>query len=364
MEQIAHKPTLSIIIPIYNGARYLRENIQNVLAQPCKDFELILLDDGSKDESLSICKEFDSPYIRLYTHANMGVSRTRNKGIELSRGEILIFIDQDDVMRSNFYTEKMRNQLKETFGQGIDLIVTGAWSGDENLEQGTFLSIEKQRKGIYNGRSNTTAWGTTFTFNMNIFSRRLFFDEENKATAVRFFELPLDVETIFRHLTQYAARKILYADNFSFCIRRNNKISVSSNWNWIKVHPIKCEAYYDLIQWHKKYYPHDVATIHGAEKAFLQTVTNMIKTNYEVQADLASLKKEIGKKKYYHDLQEMIIAHPEESILVKALLTDPIQVGRLLHIGWFRHLIRKRWTLYEKLGIGQKKIDLRGMYER
>lgn len=60
----------------------------------------------------------------------------------------------------------------------------------------------------------------------------------------------------------------------------------------------------------------------------------------------------------------MIIAHPEESILVKALLTAPIQVGRLLHIGWFRHLIRKRWTLYEKLGIGQKKTDLRGMYER
>ena len=51
-------PTLSIIIPVYNGALYLQETIESVLRQPCKDFELILLDDGSTDASLNICREY------------------------------------------------------------------------------------------------------------------------------------------------------------------------------------------------------------------------------------------------------------------------------------------------------------------
>lgn len=66
-KQLIENPTLSIIVPIYNGAKYLRETISGFLLQPCKDFELILIDDGSTDNSLDICKEFQCPNLRIET---------------------------------------------------------------------------------------------------------------------------------------------------------------------------------------------------------------------------------------------------------------------------------------------------------
>lgn len=58
---------LSIIIPVYNGELYLRDTIESILKQPCKDFELLLLDDGSSDNSLSVCKKYEKENVRVFT---------------------------------------------------------------------------------------------------------------------------------------------------------------------------------------------------------------------------------------------------------------------------------------------------------
>lgn len=207
---------LSIIIPVYNGELYLRDTIESILKQPCKDFELLLLDDGSSDNSLSVCKKYEKENVRVFTHKNMGVSATRNKGIELSKGEFIIFCDQDDSFRANFYTDEMRDLLASKQFKDIELIVCGAWWGDAYLKFGKFRSIhEFIKEGVYDGRNDDLAWNKMYTFNMNIYSRKLFWENDGKPSPIRFFNLPLDVETTFRHMTLYGARKIMFSDKFN-----------------------------------------------------------------------------------------------------------------------------------------------------
>lgn len=91
-------PKVSIIIPIYNAEAHLNRCIDSVLKQDFEDFELILMDDGSKDSSGSICDEYAAgdSRVRVVHKENSGVSDTRNQAISLARGEYLQFLDSDD----------------------------------------------------------------------------------------------------------------------------------------------------------------------------------------------------------------------------------------------------------------------------
>ena len=88
---------ISVILPVYNGAAYLREAIESVLSQTFESFELIVINDGSKDESASIIEAYDDPRIRYLYQENRGLAATLNRAIELSRGEFIARQDQDDV---------------------------------------------------------------------------------------------------------------------------------------------------------------------------------------------------------------------------------------------------------------------------
>ena len=91
-------PLISVIIPIYNTERLLPKCIESVLAQTLSDIEIILIDDGSTDESGKICDSYACKDKRIHvTHIlNHGVSHARNKGIELSQGKYIHFMDSDD----------------------------------------------------------------------------------------------------------------------------------------------------------------------------------------------------------------------------------------------------------------------------
>ena len=84
-------PLISIIVPIYNAELYLDKCIKSILAQTYSNFELLLVDDGSKDGSLDCCNNYakQDNRIKAFTYANSGVSATRNRGIELAQGEYI-----------------------------------------------------------------------------------------------------------------------------------------------------------------------------------------------------------------------------------------------------------------------------------
>lgn len=95
----------SIIIPLYNKEKYIKNTIKSVLAQNFKDFEIIVVDDGSTDASCNIVKSCDDNRIKLYTKTNGGVSVARNYGISVSSGEVICFLDADDIWCDTYLSE-------------------------------------------------------------------------------------------------------------------------------------------------------------------------------------------------------------------------------------------------------------------
>lgn len=90
---------VSVVMPVYNGEKYIRESIKSVLDQTYGNFELLVINDGSSDSSMEIVREFEDPRIILLENdQNMGVSYTRNVGLDLSKGEFLAWIDCDDLI--------------------------------------------------------------------------------------------------------------------------------------------------------------------------------------------------------------------------------------------------------------------------
>lgn len=89
---------VTIIVPIYNTEDYLERCIRSIVSQTYKDLEIILVDDGSSDSSLSICKEFVSKdnRVKLLSQPNSGASAARNKGLDHAQGDYVMFVDSDD----------------------------------------------------------------------------------------------------------------------------------------------------------------------------------------------------------------------------------------------------------------------------
>ena len=106
---------ITVIVPIYNAEKSIAQCIESILSQEYKKLEILLINDGSTDNSLLICKEFakrDSR-IRIIDKANSGVSATRNLGIKNARGEYIAFVDADDTIDQTMYS-KMHEKATST----------------------------------------------------------------------------------------------------------------------------------------------------------------------------------------------------------------------------------------------------------
>ncbi len=96
-------PLVSIIIPCYNAEKYIEECVKSVIAQDFENWECILINDGSRDNTFDIIKSFESKdeRIRVFSQENLGLSATRNKGMDNSNGDFLFFLDSDDVLSND-----------------------------------------------------------------------------------------------------------------------------------------------------------------------------------------------------------------------------------------------------------------------
>ena len=108
---------ISIIVPVYNVEKYLYRCIDSILAQTYTDFELLLIDDGSKDKSGLICDEYakKDSRIKVFHKENGGVSTARNIGLQYAQGEWLAFIDADDYVHFNFLAS-FESMISEDLG--------------------------------------------------------------------------------------------------------------------------------------------------------------------------------------------------------------------------------------------------------
>ncbi|MBQ3967849.1 MAG: glycosyltransferase family 2 protein, partial [Lachnospiraceae bacterium] len=99
-----HKNMISIIVPMYNSEKVIRRSLDSILEQTYRDYEVVMIDDGSKDGTAGICAEYvsrDPERFKYYYQVNAGVSAARNAGIRNSNGKYLAFLDADDKMAAN-----------------------------------------------------------------------------------------------------------------------------------------------------------------------------------------------------------------------------------------------------------------------
>lgn len=148
------EPFLSIIVPIYNAEKYLRESIESILHQNYKDFEVILVNDGSKDSSLKICKEFEcmDTRVRVISQENRGSIAARKKGISIAKGSYIGFVDSDDWIHPSMYEQLCQMAIEYdadmvlcdyiTFYKNIKINTT------QGLSEG-FYDKERMRKELY-----------------------------------------------------------------------------------------------------------------------------------------------------------------------------------------------------------------------
>ena len=112
-------PYISVIIPVYNAEATLKKCVDSVLMQQYADFEVILVDDGSKDGSFQICDEYarEDSRVTVIHKENGGVSSARNAALEIAKGERILFLDADDYLDKSFF-----NGVKESTE---DLLIRG-----------------------------------------------------------------------------------------------------------------------------------------------------------------------------------------------------------------------------------------------
>ncbi len=127
-------PLFSIIIPVYNSKNTLNRCIESVINQSYSFFELLLIDDDSSDNSYNICLQYaekDNRIICYHNISNLGVTITRNKGLDLAKGDFILFIDNDDYI-DNYYLESFFTVLKDHLS--IDLFTQNITFHYANIE--------------------------------------------------------------------------------------------------------------------------------------------------------------------------------------------------------------------------------------
>jgi glycosyltransferase involved in cell wall biosynthesis len=160
---------ISVIIPVYNVAPFIRECLQSVQQQTYRELEIILIDDGSTDDSGQICDSFaetDNRFTVVHK-SNSGVSSARNSGIERATGQHIAFIDPDDYISPQYF-ERLYFGLVEN---NADLAIAETISILENgmtvpkLRKGKNVVVEGNAaviEGIFETRITCTAWGKLF----------------------------------------------------------------------------------------------------------------------------------------------------------------------------------------------------------
>ena len=131
---------VSIIVPVYNVERYLRECLDSILNQTFKDFELILIDDGSKDKSGEICDEYAKVHsnITVVHQNNQGQAAARNNGVEISKADWIMFVDSDDVIHPDLLQFLYKAATESNSGMAVTERVKAKTIPKEFFQQHSF----------------------------------------------------------------------------------------------------------------------------------------------------------------------------------------------------------------------------------
>lgn len=228
-------PQISVIVPVYNVEPYLHKCINSIINQTHKDFELILIDDGSPDSCGLICEDYAKRdrRIKVIHKENGGLSSARNSGIEVAKGKYIAFIDGDDYVHPNML-EVMYNTAEQ---HSSDMVVCDFVKVNENddYEINSSKSIKKiqhftniralmqlfsnDHDDYITGAGNNVKWVVVWN---KLYKRELFIYD-------RFYEGHICEDEFIIHKLLYSCRKVTYIScEFYFYVQRTDSIINSS----------------------------------------------------------------------------------------------------------------------------------------
>ena len=140
---------VSVIVPVYNGKKYINKCVNSILRQTFKDIEIILVDDGSTDNTLDILKEYEKrfPNVKVIESSNLGAGGARNIGLDASHGEYILFVDADDFLREDMVEVLYKNAISND----VDIARCDNYTYFGNIRLGSYYSSTyKEDKRIVN----------------------------------------------------------------------------------------------------------------------------------------------------------------------------------------------------------------------
>lgn len=238
---------ISIIVPVYNVSQYLKRCIESILVQDFNAFELILVNDGSTDNSLDICIQYanQDSRIKLIDQPNGGVSHARNKGLQVANGEFICFIDSDDWVEPNYLSTFVSfYQASET-----DLIISNVVNQKNNSKINNKQFVDKSIQSesfvpedFFNGND--------FILDNTPFAK--FFKKSIvNGNDIR-FNIDLKNGEDFIFVLQYAlvCKKIDFINSYTYNYNRESDSSVTQKYfkNYYKEVKETKKAYFDIVR--------------------------------------------------------------------------------------------------------------------
>lgn len=221
-ENKINSPILSIIVPVYNVEKYIRQCIESLINQDINNYEIIVVNDGTTDSSISIVNSFNNKKIRIINKQNGGLSSARNEGIKNANGKYIAFVDSDDFIA---FKEAYKEMVDIAIEQDFDIVVGKAlWYYSDSkvlnrekykkiFEKNSMSSKDYLKKSIENNRIYTPVC-------FNIYRRELLVDNN-----ILFKEGILHEDELFTHKILLKANKIaLYPKEFYMYRQREGSI--------------------------------------------------------------------------------------------------------------------------------------------
>ena len=276
---------LSVIVPVYNCDKHLPKCIDSILSQSFKDFELILVNDGSKDNSLRVCElnaEKDSR-VKVINKANGGVSAARNEGLSKACGEYIVFIDADDYVGENFFKTAYETITKNS----ADLYISGHSKDFYKENQISFSEVYtvcEPKK--YTRRSLLSNWGMTFAHHYLFAPWAKFYKNSIiKENNIKFdHSLSLGEDLVY-NIDYLKCIDSIYFDNkyfYHYCVRSENSLFTKFHGDYYESHLKMHNAIKALIEvngcssntfrfWDNFYFSSLLSGIHESFKFSKQT---------------------------------------------------------------------------------------------
>lgn len=233
---------ISIIVPVYNSENYLRQCLESILNQNIKNIEIIIINDGSIDNSTSIINDFekkDSRIKSIYNTVGSGNPGTpRNQGIDIATGEYITFVDSDDYIEKDYYS----NMLEKIGDNSPDIIFSSGFYNinekSRNLKKYHYANFNNQKKEGFKTHESFMIWDKLFRTDF-IKTLKIYLGETKAA---------VDVPFIFK--AYYYALYTIQKDNvFGYNYRRETENSVTVNWRMKTSCDFELEAYQSVYDW-------------------------------------------------------------------------------------------------------------------